>query len=141
MSFLAEKLRRQTSELANLLTRRINDLKDREGLASFIRSLSKSRNGASFFEPGDYYAVGIDGSMDYDEVLEMLLFYVCATGFRCKFTVNDEIKFSLDEVVRDGSRPQRRFRYGSRISTMSLRNPTQPNMTLPERLSAYHTRS
>jgi len=101
MSFLAEKLRRQTSELADLLTRRINDLKDKDGLASLIKNLSKSRTKTSFFEPGDYYAVGIDGSMDYDEVLEMLLFYVCATGFRCKFTVNDEIKFYLDEVFRD----------------------------------------
>jgi len=101
MSFLAEKLRRQTSELADLLTRRINDLKYKDGLASLIKNLSKSRTKTSFFEPGDYYAVGIDGSMDYDEVLEMLLFYVCATGFRCKFTVNDEIKFYLDEVFRD----------------------------------------
>jgi hypothetical protein len=31
--------------------------------------------------------VGIDGSMDYDEVLEMLLFYVASSGYRCQFTI------------------------------------------------------
>ena len=46
-------------------------------------------------------AVGIDGSMDYEEILEMLLFYVCATGFRCSFSVEKEMNFSLNKVVRD----------------------------------------
>ena len=101
MGFLAERLRKQTSELADLLTGRIRELRNRGNLVSCIRCLGSSGKEASFFEPGEYAAVGIDGSMDYDEVLEMLLFYVCATGFRCKFSINDEINFDLDDVVRD----------------------------------------
>lgn len=45
--------------------------------------------------------MGIDGSMDYDELPEMLLFYVCATGFRCNFTVDKETRFCLEEIERD----------------------------------------
>ncbi len=46
--------------------------------------------------PEPRVAVGIDGSMDYDEVLEMLLFYVAAGGYRCRFTVDeDRVDFDL----------------------------------------------
>ncbi len=46
--------------------------------------------------PEPRVAVGIDGSMDYDEVLEMLLFYVAAGGYQCQFKVRDkQISFDL----------------------------------------------
>ena len=45
--------------------------------------------------PKPHVAVGIDGSMDYDEVLEMLLFYVASTGYRCHFSV-DRKRISFD---------------------------------------------
>lgn len=101
MDFLAESLKKQTSDLANLLTSRIKELRNRENLISCIRCLDLSGIKSCFLEPGEYAAVGIDGSMDYDEILEMLLFYVCATGFRCGFSIGREINFSLDNVVRD----------------------------------------
>ena len=101
MGFLAERLRKQTSDLADLLTSRIRELRNRKNLVSCIRCLGSSHGKSCFFMPGEYVAVGIDGSMDYDEILEMLLFYVCATGFRCKLTINEEINFDLDNVVRD----------------------------------------
>ena len=40
--------------------------------------------------PEPRIAVGIDGSMDFDEVLEMLLFYVAAGGYQCGFTIKDK---------------------------------------------------
>jgi len=101
MSFLAERLRKQTSDLANLLTSRIGELRNREGLVPCIKCLGSSGTKSSLFEHGEYAAVGIDGSMDYDELLEMLLFYVYATGFRCDFSVGESINFRLDQVVRD----------------------------------------
>lgn len=46
-------------------------------------------------------AVGIDGSMDFDEVLEMLLFYVAASGYKCQFSIDEqEIKFDLLNAKR-----------------------------------------
>jgi CRP-like cAMP-binding protein len=45
--------------------------------------------------PEPHVAVGIDGSMDYDEVLEMMLFYVAASGYRCQFSI-DKKQISLD---------------------------------------------
>ncbi|MEM2130720.1 MAG: DNA double-strand break repair nuclease NurA [Candidatus Bathyarchaeia archaeon] len=101
MSFVAERLRKHTSDLAELFSGRIQGLRNRRELASCIRCLDTSSAGSCFFEPGDYIAVGIDGSMDYDELLEMLLFYVCASGFKCDFSVGEKIRFRLDDVVRD----------------------------------------
>jgi hypothetical protein len=46
--------------------------------------------------PEPRVAVGIDGSMDYDEVLEMLLFYVAAGGYKCHFTLAEkQVNFDL----------------------------------------------
>ena len=69
MGFLAERLKKQTSELADLLTSRIRELRNRKDLVPCIRRLSSSDRKPHFFEPGEYIAVGIDGSMDYDEIL------------------------------------------------------------------------
>jgi hypothetical protein len=101
MELLAERLRKQTSDLASLFAGRIQELRNRENLVPCIRCLGSSGMKRFFFEPGEYVAVGIDGSMDYEEILEMLLFYVCATGFRCSFSVGKEVNFSLNKVVRD----------------------------------------
>jgi hypothetical protein len=98
---LAERLRKQTSELADLLSSRIQELRNRDKLIPCIRCPKSSDVQAAFLEPGNYVAVGIDGSMEFDELLEMLLFYVCASGFRCDFSVSKEIHFSLDNVSRD----------------------------------------
>jgi len=101
MSFLAERLRNQTSELADLLRGRIQELKNREKLIPCVRCPKSLDVQPVFLEPGSYVAVGIDGSMEYDELLEMLLFYVCASGFRCELSVDKKIRFRLDQISRD----------------------------------------
>lgn len=101
MGLVAERLRRQTSILTGLLARRISDLAGREGFKSCIKCVSGGGSSLTGLEPGEHAAVGIDGSMDYDELLEMLLFYVCASGFRCDFTVGRDISFHLEGVERD----------------------------------------
>jgi hypothetical protein len=51
--------------------------------------------------PEPHVAVGIDGSMDFDEVLEMLLFYVAASGYRCQFSLDDGgVSFDLLNAKR-----------------------------------------
>jgi hypothetical protein len=53
--------------------------------------------------PEPRVAVGIDGSMDFDEVLEMLLFYVAAAGYRCQFEVKkNQLSFDLLNAKRAG---------------------------------------
>ena len=46
-------------------------------------------------------ATGIDGSMDFDERLQMILFYANATAYSCAFSVGDHVKFDLGSAHRD----------------------------------------
>jgi len=104
MSGVALSLRRQTNELASLFERRVSSLKDRDDIISTIRSIDAAfatHSAKTFFGLGEHEAIGIDGSMDFDEVLELLLFYVCASGYACKFQVTeDRVAFSLNDAVR-----------------------------------------
>ncbi|MGQ9760073.1 MAG: hypothetical protein ACUVQ5_05865 [Candidatus Methanomethylicaceae archaeon] len=99
---IPERLKSQTSEMAQIFVSRIFNLREREDLAPCFKSvLFQPRTPALPIECGDYYAVGIDGSMEYDELFEMMLFYICATGFKCPFTIKDRIHFHLNCVERD----------------------------------------
>jgi len=77
-------------------------LRNRPDVVSQLRSL-EAASPVELEEalPDPRVAVGIDGSMDYDEVLEMLLFYVVASGYRCKFSIeNRRISFDLLNAKR-----------------------------------------
>jgi hypothetical protein len=72
-------------------------LRDRSDLVDQLRPL-ETANLPNLEEvlPEPRVAVGIDGSMDYDEVLEMLLFYVAAAGYKCHFSVGEKsVNFDL----------------------------------------------
>ncbi|MBI2183346.1 MAG: hypothetical protein HYU39_00140 [Thaumarchaeota archaeon] len=107
-SSVAERLGRQTSSLVQRFTSRVSDLKGHSEFASLVRGLdakSAVAEALRFFPEGVHSAVGIDGSMDYDERLEMLLFYVCATAFRCPLLVGkDGVRLELKEAERDSRR-------------------------------------
>ncbi|MFQ5998045.1 MAG: hypothetical protein ACE5KO_01940, partial [Candidatus Bathyarchaeia archaeon] len=96
MSELAGGLRKNTAELARLFQTRMEMLRNRPDVIDQLRSFEAS-NLPNLKEalPEPHTAVGIDGSMDYDEVLEMLLFYVAASGYECKFSIEQGIKFDL----------------------------------------------
>jgi hypothetical protein len=103
-SEIAAKLREQTSSLVGTFTERLSSLKDRPEIAV----LTKQANTEAAIETAKDYvdqdgnqAVGIDGSMDYDERLEMLLFYVCATAFRCPLKAEGGLGPELREAERD----------------------------------------
>lgn len=72
-------------------------LRDRPDLVNLLRPLrTASLPDLENLLPEPRIAVGIDGSMDYDEVLEMLLFYVAAGGYQCEFTVRGkQLSFDL----------------------------------------------
>lgn len=88
--------------MAQIFVSRMLNLRGRDDLKPCFRCPSPASRLEDIIEPGAHSAVGIDGSMEYDELLEMLLFYACATGFRCTFTVGEgRVKFNLNEVWRD----------------------------------------
>jgi len=79
-------LKNQTSTLVNSFSRRADRLKDRLEFKTLFKRLSGEdwlEAARSFFNTEEGIAVGIDGSMDYDERLEMILFYVCVTAYKC----------------------------------------------------------
>ncbi|MCQ5363270.1 MAG: hypothetical protein NO482_07715 [Candidatus Methanomethylicia archaeon] len=99
---IPERLKSQTSEMAQIFVSRMLNLRGRDDLKPCFRCPPPAVHIQDIIEPGVHSAVGIDGSMEYDELLEMLLFYACATGFRCNFTFGDgRVKFNLKEVWRD----------------------------------------
>ncbi|MDJ0270086.1 MAG: hypothetical protein NXY59_06030 [Aigarchaeota archaeon] len=97
-SRVAKALMSQTRELVRLFNNRVMSLHEQPAAAVLTRGLG---GGTGVRIPGNT-AIGIDGSMDYDERLEMLFFYVAATGYRCPFTVQrGDISFDLKRVERD----------------------------------------
>lgn len=97
MSGLTGGLRNSTAELARLFQLRIDMLRDRSDIVDQLRPLEAADlPNLEEVLPEPRVAVGIDGSMDYDEVLEMLLFYIAAGGYKCRFTIGEKsINFDL----------------------------------------------
>lgn len=98
-------LKRETKELARLFEKRIDQLRDRSELLRTIRMLSDAKlqaDAVTSLLPSSGVAVGIDGSMDYDEVLEMLLFFVASAGYACEFNTKDGVPvFDLGNATRN----------------------------------------
>jgi len=70
--------------------------RNRSDVASQLRPLqTASLPDLEEILPEPRVVVGIDGSMDCDEVLEMLLFCEALTGYRCQFSI-DEKRISSD---------------------------------------------
>ena len=71
--------------------KRIDQLRNRTDLLRTIRMLSDAKlqvhDGSGLLSPSGA-AVGIDGNMDYDEVLEMLLFFVTSAGLCMRLRIS-----------------------------------------------------
>jgi hypothetical protein len=102
LAALSGGLRRSTAELASLFQIRMDMLRGRPDIISQLRPLRNADlPDLEKWLPEPRVAVGIDGSMDYDEVLEMLLFYVAAGGYQCKFKIEDShLNFDLLNATR-----------------------------------------
>ncbi|MCS7113156.1 MAG: DNA double-strand break repair nuclease NurA [Nitrososphaerota archaeon] len=99
------KLRDHTLYLLDIYRSRVEKLKDAYDLVRVTKNLDVMKAvdlARKFFGKGRFRALGIDGSMRAEERLEMLLFYVCASGYSCTFEVSDShIDFHIDTVLRD----------------------------------------
>ncbi|MBS7623278.1 hypothetical protein KEJ39_06355 [Candidatus Bathyarchaeota archaeon] len=104
MSNTAACLRGQTAILADLFRRRVTSLRSRIEYLELLKTLDSKaavRLAVELFGKGAHQAAGIDGSMDFDEVLELLLFYVCASGYSTAFNVGSEgVDFDLAGATR-----------------------------------------
>lgn len=103
-SEIAEDLSRQTSELVSRFEGKASAFSHRADLASITfpcDPAAAEQTAREFFGEGDHVATGVDGSMDFDERLQMILFYANATAYSCPFRVADHMTFDLRSAYRD----------------------------------------
>ena len=103
-SEMAADLSRQTRDLISRFEGRASSFSRRKDLAALTVMADPSlgeRTASEIFGRGEHVATGIDGSMDFDERLQMILFYANATAYSCPFTVGERIRFDLASAHRD----------------------------------------
>ena len=103
-SGIAGELSRQTRDLISRFEKRASSFSCREDLASLtvrVGPAGAARTARDYFGPGEHTATGIDGSMDFDERLQMMLFYANATAYSCPFHVGEALQFDLASAQRD----------------------------------------
>ena len=103
-SEIAGDLSRQTRDLISRFEARAASFSHRRDLAGLTvpdDPGGAERMATEFFGEGEHVATGIDGSMDFDERLQMILFYANATAYSCPFWVGEHVKFDLDAARRD----------------------------------------
>jgi hypothetical protein len=103
-SDIAEELSKQTRDLVSRFEGRTAFFSHRPDLARLtvpcdLRAAEKFAT--AYLGRGEHIATGIDGSMDFDERLQMILFYSNATAYSCPFNVGDGLKFDLESAHRD----------------------------------------
>ena len=103
-SEIAADLSRQTRDLISRFEVRASSFSRRKDLAALtlpVDPRGAEATAREFFGRGEHVATGIDGSMDYDERLQMILFYANATAYSCPFTVGEHVQFDLSAAHRD----------------------------------------
>ncbi len=105
-SRLVKEIEEETNELIERFSERIMEVKNFSGITDkIIKGLedkSAVQTAFSYFGSGEHKAFGIDGSMDYDERLETLIFYVNSAAYSCPFSVTSEgIKFDIRKARRE----------------------------------------
>jgi len=104
-SEIANKLSEQTRGLVSRFEGKVAGFGERQDLLQLLRPLDRQAAtdfARRFFGEGDHIATGIDGSRDFDERLQMMLFYANATGYSCPFHVGRDVSFDLALARRDG---------------------------------------
>ena len=101
---IAAQLSKQTRELISRFESRANTFSNRKDLARLTIGVDRpaaERLARKVFGDGEHVATGIDGSMDFDERLQMMLFYSNATAYNCPFTVGERVSFDLSSAHRE----------------------------------------
>ena len=103
-SEIAADLSRQTRDLISRFEDRASSFsrrRDLEALTVAADPRAAEKTALEIFGRGEHVATGIDGSMDFDERLQMILFYANATAYSCPFTVGEHAWFDLASAHRD----------------------------------------
>ena len=103
-SEIAADLSRQTRDLISRFESRASSFSKRRDLAALTilaDPRAAEKTALEVFGRGEHLATGIDGSMDFDERLQMILFYANATAYSCPFTVGERIRFDLALAHRE----------------------------------------
>lgn len=103
-SRIAEELSSQTRELVSRFEERANSFIGRKDLMELLLPLDRTAADEflrDFLGEGEHLATGIDGSMDFDERLQMMLFYANATAYSCLFRIGERTEFDLSSAGRD----------------------------------------
>ncbi|MEM2849135.1 MAG: hypothetical protein QXI36_02525 [Candidatus Bathyarchaeia archaeon] len=104
-SEVSKKLRVQTKQVIELFEDRVKVLQKRRDLLQMFRNIDPRgclETARKLIGEGEWTALGIDGSMDFDEHLDLLLFYVYATGYKCPFYVRrDGVSVDVKNAVRN----------------------------------------
>ncbi len=104
-SEIANKLSEQTRGLVSRFEVKVAGFGGRDDLLGLLKSLDRDAASAfarGYFGEGEHLAIGIDGSRDFDERLQMMLFYANATGYSCPFHVDRGVTFDLAKARREG---------------------------------------
>ncbi len=105
LSEVSEKLRIEMSTLVDAFRTRAKKIRSSKELLNIIKPLDRElaiKTAYEYFGPGEHLALGIDGSMQTDELLEMFIFYANATAYKCSFETSvNSIEFNLSSVERD----------------------------------------
>ncbi|MEM3684394.1 MAG: hypothetical protein QXX17_06190 [Conexivisphaerales archaeon] len=100
-----ESLNKSADELLMHFSRRVEKMKNRDEYSVLMRRLNQKEaieTAISYFGEGEHIAVGVDGSMEQAETLEMLLFYVNAIAYSCPFRVaKDSISFEVSSMKKE----------------------------------------
>jgi hypothetical protein len=101
----ASRLRGETSELVRVFRDRTKRIRETRELLPLLRTLDEAAStdtALDLFGEGEHRAIGIDGSMATDELLEMIVFYANASAFGCPFAVTRKgLAFSIEKVARE----------------------------------------
>jgi len=101
----AARLRVETSGLVKTFKERAKRVRGSVELLSLTRRLNRplsTRTALELFGEGEHKAIGVDGSMATDQLLEMIVFYTNACAFGCPFVVTrDGPNFLLDSAERE----------------------------------------
>ena len=103
-SEIAADLSRQTRDLISRFEGRASSFSRRRDLAELTVRADQSlaeKTASEIFGRGEHVATGIDGSMDFDERLQMILFYANATAYSCPFDVGEHVRLDLTSARRD----------------------------------------
>ena len=92
--------------LGRLLSSRMDDIESSLDLSPLVRRLDEEaarRKLLEFFGPGVVQALGVDGSMSYEDRMEIVVLYIAVSGFRVPLEIagNGELRARFEEMRRE----------------------------------------